>query len=316
MLVPEDHGGGSISGQPVVELGVVAEAMGRAVAPGPFLACNLVAAAVAELGTGEQQAAVLPGIVTGEVVAAPTGAVLGEPGIALAAAPGGGLSLTGTASCVEAAGRADWFLVAAHGDAGPTLVLLPAGTDGVTVTPMGSLDLVRRLGRLRLDGVTVDPSMVLGEVGGAGPALERQLQLAAALQCAETVGIMGRVFDFTLAYVFDRHSFGRPLASYQALKHRIADQKLWLEASYAASAAAARAVGSGAPSAAELASAASSFVGAHATELVQECVQLHGGIGVTWEHDIHLYLRRATVNRALYGTPNEHRRRLATLLGA
>ena len=107
----------------------------------------------------------------------------------------------------------------------------------------------------------------------------------------------------TLEYLGDRYSFGRPLSSYQALKHRIADDKMHLEACHATVTAAAQAVGAGAPEAGELASVAKAWVGPHATELIQDCVQLHGGIGVTWEHDLHLYLRRATVDRATYGTP-------------
>jgi alkylation response protein AidB-like acyl-CoA dehydrogenase len=125
------------------------------------------------------------------------------------------------------------------------------------------------------------------------------------------------MFELTLEYLGDRYSFGRPLASYQALKHRVADDKMWLEACHAIATAAARAVATGAEDAADVVSAAKAWIGPHSTELIQDCVQLHGGIGVTWEHDLHLYLRRATVNRVTYGTPEEHAERIATgLLGA
>ncbi len=153
------------------------------------------------------------------------------------------------------------------------------------------------------------------EPGRAAAAAERQLQIALALQCAETAGIVDRVFAFTVEYAFDRSSFGRPLASYQALKHRFADMKMWLEACHATAQGAAEAVEAGSPVAPELVSVAASYVGDHATDIIQDCVQMHGGIGVTWDHDIHLYLRRATVNRALYGAPDQHRERLAALLG-
>jgi alkylation response protein AidB-like acyl-CoA dehydrogenase len=147
--------------------------------------------------------------------------------------------------------------------------------------------------------------------------VEHQLQLAVVLQCAETVGAADRMFELTLEYLGDRYSFGRPLSSYQALKHRVADDKMWLEACHAIATAAARAVASGADDAREVVSAAKAWIGPHATELIQDCVQLHGGIGVTWEHDLHLYLRRATVNRVTYGTPEEHQERIAAvLLGA
>src|SRR5262249_14221723 len=115
-------------------------------------------------------------------------------------------------------------------------------------------------------------------------------------------------------WAFDRYSFGRPLASYQALKHRFADMASWLEGGHAISDAAAVAVAAPAGDAAdasELASAAQAVVGDYGAELAPDCVQIHGGIGVTFEHDLHLYLRRITLDRALYGTPVEHRRRIA-----
>jgi alkylation response protein AidB-like acyl-CoA dehydrogenase len=146
--------------------------------------------------------------------------------------------------------------------------------------------------------------------------VNRQVQIAAALQCAETAGAVQRVFEFTVQWAFDRYSFGRPLASYQALKHRFADSKTWLEACLATAGAAAHAGSLRTEDADELASVATSYVGQRATDIIQDCVQLHGGIGVTWEHDIHLFLRRATVNRATYGTPHDHRERVAALLPA
>ncbi len=133
------------------------------------------------------------------------------------------------------------------------------------------------------------------------------------LQCAESCGAIDRVFEMTVEYLGDRYSFGRPLSSYQALKHRVADQKVWLEACHGI--ATARRPGRGHRRAGRRrswSSAAKAWIGPHATELVQDCVQLHGGIGVTWEHDLHLYLRRTTVNRATYGTPEEHADRVAT----
>ena len=164
---------------------------------------------------------------------------------------------------------------------------------------------------MRFDGVRVPPRRVVGDVGGAAAAVERQLQLAIVLQCAETVGALDRVLEFTLEYLADRSSFGRPLASYQAIKHRFADMKMWLEASHGVTELAARAVQDDDPEAAEIVSAAAAYLGDHATEIVQECVQLHGGIGVTWEHDLHLYLRRVTLDRNLFGTPAQHRERIA-----
>jgi alkylation response protein AidB-like acyl-CoA dehydrogenase len=117
----------------------------------------------------------------------------------------------------------------------------------------------------------------------------------------------------TVEWAFNRYSFGRPLASYQELKHRFADMKTWLEASHAVSDAATAAAAAGSGDASVLLSAATSFVGDFGGELMQDCVQIHGGIGVTFDHDLHLYLRRHTLTRALYGTPADHRQRLAGL---
>jgi len=139
---------------------------------------------------------------------------------------------------------------------------------------------------------------------------------ALALQCAETAGILDRVLAFTVEYAFDRSSFGRPLASYQALKHRFADMMTWLEASHAASDAACRAVAEGSEYADELSSAAKGYISQYGAELLQDCVQMHGGIGITFEHDLHIYLRRLTVNRSLAGSASLHHQRIAAVLDA
>jgi alkylation response protein AidB-like acyl-CoA dehydrogenase len=306
MLVDEADGGGSLSEHGLLDLVLVAEEMGRTVAPGPLVPVNLVAAAISAAGGEEQRAAVLPGLLAGEAIAAWTG-----PDPVDADVQGDDLVLRGTASVVEAAGQADHLLVVAQTDSGRTHVLVPAGSAGLTITPMGSLDLVRRFAAVTFDGVAVPRAAVVGEVGAAADEVERLLQVACVLQCAETCGVIDRVLEMTIEYLGDRYSFGRPLSSYQALKHRIADQKVWLEACHAISSAATRAVAASAPDAGRLVSAAKHWVGPHATELVQDCIQLHGGIGITWEHDLHLYLRRTTVNRTTYGTPADHADRIA-----
>jgi alkylation response protein AidB-like acyl-CoA dehydrogenase len=200
------------------------------------------------------------------------------------------------------------------GRTGPDLtqVLVPSDARGVTIEPMKTVDLTRRFGAVTFDGVRVPAGAVIGDLGGAAEQVERQLQVAAVLLSSEAVGAMQSAFDTTVEWAFQRYSFGRPLASYQELKHRFADMTSWLEASHAISDAAAGAVAARAPDAADLASAAKAFSGEYGAELVQDCVQIHGGIGVTFEHDLHLFLRRVTVNRALCGTPADHRQRLAT----
>ena len=193
-------------------------------------------------------------------------------------------------------------------------VLVPREAKGVSVRAAASLDLGRRFGRVHFDDVLLPASAELGSAGSSDAAVERQFEVALALQCAETVGMMDRCVEFTLEYMNDRRAFGRPIASFQALKHRMADILLFLESAKATTDALADAIDDGSPEAPRLASVAKSYVGDHSLSIIQECVQFHGGIGVTWEHDLHLYLRRATVNRALYGSPEQHRDRLYDLL--
>jgi alkylation response protein AidB-like acyl-CoA dehydrogenase len=318
-LVPEDDGGGSLSGEGVVDLAIVAEEMGRLVSPGPLVPTNVVADAVARGGSAALRAEVLPGIVAGEVVASwciagPAGG-WDAHGVAVGAArDGDGLVLDGVSTPVEHAAQADELLVTARGEDGLTQCLVPPSAPGVHVEAVDSVDLVRRFATVHLEGVRVPADRIVGEVGRADQAVERQLHVAIALQSAEVVGALDRVLEFTLEYLADRSSFGRPLASYQAIKHRIADMKMWIEGSHGVTELAVRAVQDDDPETVEIVSAAASYLGDHAGEILHECTQLHGGIGVTWEHDLHLYLRRVTVDRNLFGTPAQHRERIAEAL--
>jgi len=230
------------------------------------------------------------------------------------AVDGGELVVDGTKRPVEAAAQAQWLLVTGRTGEGLTQVLVPAGTPGVSLEPMTSVDLTRRFWVARFEGVRLPAEMAVGEVGGAGEHVERQLRLGLVLVAAESVGAMQRAFETTLQWSFDRYTFGRPLASYQELKHRFADMKTWLEAGHAIADAAAAAVERDEVGAAELTSAAAAFIGEYGAELLQDCVQMHGGIGLTYEHDLHLFLRRVTLNRTILGTPSQHRRHIAAVL--
>jgi alkylation response protein AidB-like acyl-CoA dehydrogenase len=172
--------------------------------------------------------------------------------------------------------------------------------------PQQSVDLVKQYARVQFDGVVVERSAAVGSAAETPALIQRQSQIAQVLQCAEVVGILQTVFDFTVKWALDRHTFGRPLASYQVLKHGFADMKLWLEACRATTAAAVADVGARSPAAGLSASIAKSYVGEMGGRIVQGCVQMHGGIGVTWEHDLHLYLRRVALYRSMFGTPEEH----------
>jgi alkylation response protein AidB-like acyl-CoA dehydrogenase len=316
LLVSEERGGGSISGQGLVDLAVIAHEFGRHAAPGPLVTTNVVAAALSDAG-GDEHAAVLGELLSGGAVASwcfgepPPDDRLGEVALDVRV-DGSEVVLNGVKRPVESAGRADHLLVTGRTGPDLTQVLVPSDARGVTIEPMKTVDLTRRFGAVTFDGVRVPVGAVIGDLGGAAEQVERQLQVAAVLLSAEAVGAMQSAFDTTVEWAFQRYSFGRPLASYQELKHRFADMTSWLEASHAISDAAAGAVAARAPDAADLASAAKAFSGEYGAELVQDCVQIHGGIGVTFEHDLHLFLRRVTVNRALCGTPADHRQRLAT----
>jgi alkylation response protein AidB-like acyl-CoA dehydrogenase len=319
LFVPEEYGGGSLSGGAAQDAVIVAEEMGRMVAPGPFLPANVVAFALATNGSARQQAELLPGIVAGDVVAA---WAFAEPGgrwdpdeLTLTVEPDAeAVVLRGTKAYVEAGASADVFLVTGRASNGLAQVLVQPDAPGLAVVPGRSIDLVKRFGALEFDGVRVSHDAVVGELGGAADLVEQQLELALVLQCAETVGAADRVFEFTTEYAQDRFAFGRPIASFQALKHRIADMLQWLEFSKAVADAAARAIDERDDNVARLVSAAKSYTADRCLDIIDDCVQINGGIGVTWEHDIHLYSRRVAVNRAVYGSPEEHKERVAALL--
>ncbi|WP_280434878.1 acyl-CoA dehydrogenase [Nocardia carnea] len=313
LLVSEEGGGGSISGRPVVDLTLIAYEFGRHAAPGPLVPANIVAAALSRSGSHPE---VLGELLSGESLATWCHA---EPpprrGVGLdIRVDGDELVLNGRKQPVESAGVARYLLVTGLCASRVTQVLVPVESTGITVTPLRSPDLTRRFSAVAFDNVRVPRSALVGELGGAEQQVAWQLEVAVVVQCAETVGAMQTGFEMALDWMADRYSFGRPLASYQALKHRTADLKSWLEAAHAIADTAAAAVGERRADSGELVAVAQAFVGHYGPELLQDCVQLHGGIGLTFEHDLHLFLRRATVNRTLYGTPAEHRRNLADRL--
>jgi alkylation response protein AidB-like acyl-CoA dehydrogenase len=314
LLVSEEHGGGTVSGAPLTELSLIAYEVGLRAAPGPLVPVNVVAETVSAVGSGSQLE-VLEQLMTGTATAA---WCYGEPAPndALRAVETtirierGDLVIDGVKRPVEAATSAHFFLVTGRTEGRLSQALVPADSAGITIEPLDSADLTRRYATVRFDGVRVPRDAAVGELGDADQRVERQLQVAVAMHNAETVGAMQRAFDLTLAWTADRYSFGRAIASYQEIKHRMADLLTWLEAGHAISDAAVVALDAGDPQAPELVSAAAAFIGHYGGEMLQDCVQIHGGIGVTFEHDLHLFLRRVTVNRATYGTPREHRREL------
>jgi alkylation response protein AidB-like acyl-CoA dehydrogenase len=193
--------------------------------------------------------------------------------------------------------------------------LVPADAPGVAIQPLASLDITRRFSRIRFEAVEVPDGSILATPQTARRVYDRLLDVAAVLTTAESVGAMGRLFELTVEYAKDRRAFGRPIGSFQAIKHTLADTGLLIEMSRAISAAATRAVAAGAPEASEVASMAKAFVGKHSIEVSHCCFQVFAGIAYTWEHDLHLYYRRLATDAALFGEPAWHRERICRLHG-
>jgi alkylation response protein AidB-like acyl-CoA dehydrogenase len=305
MLVPEEHDGGSISGEGVKDLAIVVEELGAALTPGPTIPTNLVAAAIATGGADHLAKEHLAGIASGQVVAtwtSPTNPIAAERA-------DDGLRLTGVAVPVQDAAVADLVLVTARHAGDILLAVLPTSTDGLVVEQLESLDLTRRYARIRFENVQVPDTALLPNADA-----DHLLALALALQCAETVGAAQTVFDFTMQYVQDRKAFGRPIGSFQVLKHRLAEHVLWLETANAVTSAAVAAVQAG-DRGLDAARLAKVWVAERCPDLVRDCLQMHGGIGFTWEHDIHLYLRRVDTNTAIHGGIDAHLDALAPTIG-
>jgi len=308
LLVSEDHGGGTISGKGVIDLSLIAYEFGRHAAPGPLAVANVVAATLSETGAHPE---VLQELVSGTSIASWSSS--DSPPLNLAV-EGNNLVVSGVTRPVESAADADHLLVTGRTGEGFVQLLVPTDAPGVSYRPMRTVDLTRRFSAVTFDDARLSADAVVADSRQTTELLDRQRQLALATANAESVGAMQAVFDMAFEWAFDRYSFGRPLASYQEIKHRFADMKSWLEAGHAISDAAAGAVEARSPGAGELVSVAKAFIGTYGAELVQDCLQIHGGIGITFDHDLHLFLRRVTVNRALYGTPADHRQRIATMV--
>jgi alkylation response protein AidB-like acyl-CoA dehydrogenase len=319
LLVDESLGGGQVSESGISDAAIVAEERGRLLQPGPFVPANLVALALSKFGSEEQRSEILPGIVAGERVA--TWAVADatgtwDPGSGVVASTrADGLVLDGTKAMVQDAHLAETLLVTAQGETGSIHVLVPANAPGVAIQPLSSLDITRRFSRVHFDSVEVPARSIVGTPQDSDSLYDRLLDVAAVLTAAESVGAMGRLFDITVEYSKDRWAFGRPIGSFQAIKHTLADTGLLLEMSRAISAAATRAVASSVHEAAEVASMAKAFVGKHSIEVSHSCFQVFAGIAYTWEHDFHLYYRRLATDAALYGEPIWHRERICRIHG-
>lgn len=315
LLVDEELGGGSVSGNGVADLALVAEMAGRSVAPGPLHPVSIVLAGLVDADNRGEHASRIESLMAGDLVASWAVYEPGRPFEPLApkvtaTRTDTGYRLNGVKDRVEALEQSDLLLVVARSGREVRQFVVPTDAAGLRIEPTPSIDMVKRYGRVHFDDVDVPVGAAAGGDDQTQALIERQLQIALILQCAEVVGMLDTMLATTIGWAFDRHSFGRPLASYQVLKHRFADLKTRFEACRATTAHAVDEVGKRSPNADVSASIAKSFVGEWASAMLQDCIQLHGGIGLTWEHDLHLFLRRATLYRAMYGTPAQHNRRI------
>jgi alkylation response protein AidB-like acyl-CoA dehydrogenase len=319
LAVPEALGGYSLSGGVAQDLAIIAEEMGRLIAAGPFVPTAVALDALSK--AGEAFGDDIARLMSGEAVCAWAYAEAGdrwEPEALKTTArkADGGVVLNGAKAYVEAAGEADLFLVTARTDEGLVQVLAPRDTTGLTIVPSRGVDFVRRFGDVRFDDARLPLSAVVGEWGGADAQVQRQRQLAILMQCAESNGALDCAYEFTIDYMRQRYAFGRPIASYQALKHRLADMLARIHASMATTDAAIAAFDAGSPEAERLVHIAKTFVGVKASMCISDLVQMTGGIGVTWDHDLHIYERRIALDRAMYGVPERHRLHVHRLISA
>ncbi|MCI0548034.1 MAG: acyl-CoA dehydrogenase [Candidatus Rokubacteria bacterium] len=321
LIYPEACGG---MGLGVVDLVVLMEEMGRAVMPGPFFSSVLLGGgAIREAGNDAQQQAWLPRVASGDARVTlawmEPEAALPPAGIALPArAAGGRFTLSGTKLFVPDAHTADAIVVAARtggaGAEGVGLFLVPRDARGLTVTLLPTMDQTRKLCEVTLDGVSIGVEGVLGAPGQGWAPLARVLDRATVALCAEMCGGAQRVLDMTVEYAKIRQAFGRPIGSYQGVKHRAADMLVDVENSKSITYYAAWALDEGAAEAPLAVSMAKAYVSDAYRRVSAAGIQLHGGIGFTWEHDLHLYFKRAKGSEFTFGDATYHRERVAQLV--
>jgi alkylation response protein AidB-like acyl-CoA dehydrogenase len=313
--IPDEHGGAGL-GQ--VELAVVFEELGRSLACVPYLAtAGMAANALLASGDDSAQRDLLPRLASGEAVG--TLAVAEDGGrwdldsVAAEARPAGhGWVLDGHKAFVVDGGQADLIVVAARAPAGLSAFVVEAGAPGMTRTAPPTLDQTRRLARLEL---ATTPARLIGEEGDAGGWLSKTLDLAAVALAAEQVGGAQRCLEMAVEYAKTRQQFGRPIGSFQAVKHRCADMLVRVESARSAAYYAAWAAAEDSDELPVVASLAKAYCSEAYFFAAAENIQVHGGIGFTWEHDAHLYFKRAKASELLLGDPAYHRELLAQRAG-
>ncbi|HEU4360980.1 MAG TPA: acyl-CoA dehydrogenase family protein [Mycobacterium sp.] len=300
LLVPEDRGGEGASAR---EAAVVLEELGRTVAPVPFLTSSVIATTLllesdtdllGAVAAGQQTAALAVPWSTAPDAAVPSVQVVND-------------RLSGVITGVAGALEADLLLVPAATASGVAVYAVAASA--ARINPVVSLDMTRQIADVTVDGVAgalVNPD--------ATAAIRRALDAGAALLASEQLGLARWCLETTVAYLKDRRQFGRPLGSFQALKHRLADLYTGVESAAAAARYAAATLAAGDPDAPTATAIAQAYCSDLAVTAAEEAVQLHAGIGMTWEHPVHLYLKRAKADQIALGTAGRHRTRIGQLV--
>ena len=321
LIVPERFGGADLD---LLSLAVLCEEMGRALLPEPYLSTVAIGSlALVLAGSEEQQQHHLPAIVEGRARVAL--AQIDDPldwsaeGITTRAeSAGGAWRLSGCKRFVNDAQWADWLIVpartSASGASGISLFLLDVRSEGVTITPIDYTDQTRRVCNVELARVRVDGSCLLGPIDEGWPLLERILDRAKVALAAEMLGGAAQVLDSSVTYAKQREQFGKPIGSFQAIQHKCADQFIQVEGMRSAVYYAAWAVGNEEPDAHLSACLAKSYCADAYVDVAAEGIQIHGGLGFTWEQDLHLYYKRAKASQLWLGDGRFQREAAAGLL--
>src|SRR5687767_5267621 len=309
LSLPEIHGGSALG---MVETAILLEELGRASYPGPYLPTALVASAINMAGTDAQKHRWLPAIAAGAArasLALLDGEMSWAPDAVATRAEkaGNGWKLSGAKPFVAWAHVADVMLVPARAPEGLTLFLVDPRAGGIKQTPVTGMDLATRWVNLALDGVAVPADGVLGAPGQGQPLLEALLRMGAVGAAAEMLGAARRCLDMAVEYAKVREQFGQPIGSFQAIRHKCADMLLDVENSFAAVYYAAWALQNDAGDGPLAASVAKAYVSDASRKVCGDAIQVHGGIGFTWEYDLHIYFKRAKALETMYGDADYHR---------
>ena len=314
LALPEEHGG---SGFSFVEQAIVLEEMGRSLLCSPYFGSVVLAGtALVESGDESIQKELLPGIADGSTIATlalaeSDGRWSADATTVSARRTNEGYTLSGAKHFVLDGHNANVLLVVARADGGPSLFVVDPTATGVSRRLLETIDMTRKLALIEL---TDAPARLIGAEGDAERVITSTLQRAAVALAAEQVGAAQRCLDMSVDYAKLRVQFGRPIGSFQAIKHKCADMLLEVESARSAVHYAAWAIAEDTDEVPLVSSVAKAYCSDAFTNAAAENIQIHGGIGFTWEHDAHLYYRRAKSSELLFGTPHEHRDAVAGLL--